>query len=169
MLGLVNRYQGQIYGLCYRMLSNRQDAEDMAQETFLRALRNLASWDQTRDFEPWLFAIAGNRCRTLLASRKRRPATSSLVDHLPDKSPALQAAYNLAEEVDLVLRGIREEYRRTFLLFHEQEMSYAEIGEVLDCPLGTVKTWVHRARQELIDQLRKRGVVSEVRHALRKV
>jgi RNA polymerase sigma-70 factor (ECF subfamily) len=61
----------------------------------------------------------------------------------------------LAEEVELALSGLRDDYRQAFLLFHEQELSYAEIGELLDCPLGTVKTWVHRARLELLSQLRK--------------
>jgi RNA polymerase sigma-70 factor (ECF subfamily) len=55
------------------------------------------------------------------------------------------------------------------LLFHEQELSYAEIGEVLDCPLGTVKTWVHRARRELIQRLQRRGVVCENRDAVRRI
>src|SRR5689334_22028624 len=104
MVELVARYQGPIYGLCYRMLNQRQDAEDMAQETFVRALRNLASWDPTRDFEPWLFAIAGNRCRTMLATRKRRPPAQSLGDESPAADePDLQAARNLAEEVQLAL------------------------------------------------------------------
>src|SRR5438132_14091434 len=64
MLALVDRYQGQVFGLCHRMLGQRQDAEDMAQETFVRALRSLSQWDQEREFLPWLLAIAGNRCRT---------------------------------------------------------------------------------------------------------
>jgi RNA polymerase sigma-70 factor (ECF subfamily) len=169
MRQLVERFQGQVFGLCYRMLGQRQDAEDMAQETFVRVLKSLDKWDSERDFEPWLLAIAGNRCRTQLAKRMRRPATSALAEHLPDTSPDMQAAQHLAEEVELALEYLREEYRQAFLLFHEQELSYAEIGEVLDCPLGTVKTWVHRARRELIAQLRQRGVVSEVQHVVRKV
>src|ERR687898_466643 len=74
MLTLVERFRGQVFGLCYRMLGQRQDAEDAAQETFVRVLKNLHRWDQGRDFEPWLFAIAGNRCRTALAARRRKPA-----------------------------------------------------------------------------------------------
>ena len=85
---------------------------------------------------------------------------------LSDNSPDLQAARNLAEEVELALTTIRADYRQAFLLFHEQQLSYAEIAEVMDCPLGTVKTWVHRARRELIQRLTKRGVVQELRHAM---
>lgn len=160
MAALVDRYRGQVYGLCYRMLGQREDAEDMAQETFVRALRNLASWDAEREFEPWLLAIAGNRCRTALSTRMRRPASQPLLDDcVRDESPDLQAAKNLAEEVELALADVRSEYREAFVLFHEHELSYAEIGAILDCPLGTVKTWVHRARKELIERLQRRGVV----------
>jgi len=166
---LVNRFKGPVFGLCFRMLGQWQDAEDIAQETFTRAFKSLHQWDSTRDFSPWLMAIAGNRCRTMLSKRKRRPATSDLVEHLPDDSPDQQAAEHLAEEVQLALGTVRLEYRQAFVLFHEHEMSYAEIAETLACPLGTVKTWVHRARKELIEQLRQRGVVEQSTHAMRNV
>ena len=167
MVELVSRFQGQVFGLCYRMLRQRQDAEDMTQETFTRALRNLHSWDATRDFEPWLLAIAGNRCRTLLAKRVRKPSPQSLVEPVADDRPDLSAARQLAEEVALALKGLRVEYREAFLLFHEHGLSYAQIGESLGCPLGTVKTWVHRARQEMIEFLLQRGVIEERQHAAR--
>jgi RNA polymerase sigma-70 factor (ECF subfamily) len=161
MLALVERFRGQVFGLCYRMLGQRQDAEDVAQETFVRVLKNLHRWDAERDFEPWLFAIAGNRCRTALSTRKRRPAAEALPEQVSDGLPDMQAAKNLAEEVTLALTGIRDDYRQAFVLFHENELSYGEIAQAMSVPLGTVKTWVHRARRELIDQLQRRGVVAE--------
>lgn len=164
MADLIDQFRGQVFGLCFRMLGHRQDAEDVTQETFVRALRNLRQWDPERDFKPWLMAIAGNRCRTVLSRRVRRPQPSDLVQELPDDAPDHQAARHLAEEVALALEHLREEYRQAFLLYHEQELSYAEIGEILDCPVGTVKTWVHRARRELAGHLRRRGVVRELRH-----
>ena len=163
MIALVERFRGQVFGLCYRMLGQRQDAEDAAQETFVRVLKNLHRWDPARDFEPWLLAIAGNRCRTALASRKRRPAADSAVENVADYRPDAQPGQQLAEEVTLALHGVREDYRQAFVLFHEHELSYAEIAEAMEVPLGTVKTWVHRARKELIEQLRRRGVVAESR------
>jgi RNA polymerase sigma-70 factor (ECF subfamily) len=166
---LVERFRAQVFGLCYRMLGHRQDAEDVTQESFVRALRSLKSWDQERDFLPWLLAIAGNRCRTLLSTRSRRPRPTALVDQLPDRSHEQVGGENLAEEVQLALARIREEYRQAFLLFHQHQMSYAEIGAAMACPLGTVKTWVHRARRELIEQLSQRGVLQEPRHAVRTV
>lgn len=161
MLALVERYQGRVFALCYRMLGQRQDAEDAAQETFIRALRSLHRFDLSRDLEPWLLAIAGNRCRTALSVRKRRPAHQPLVEPHPDATPEQEPARCLAEEVKLALAALRHEYRQAFVLFHEHQMSYAEIGESLDRPLGTIKTWVHRARKEMIEFLHRRGVTQQ--------
>lgn len=169
MLELVEHFRGRVFGLCYRMLGHRQDAEDVAQETFVRMLRSLNRWDPTREFEPWLLAIAANRCRTALASRKNRPAAQTLAVPVEDRSGDLEAARHLSEEVNLALAQLRDEYRQAFLLFHEHQLSYAEIGEALDCPIGTAKTWVHRARKELSQALCRRGVVEENRYAVRSV
>jgi RNA polymerase sigma-70 factor (ECF subfamily) len=169
MRELVLRYQGNVFGLCYRMLGRYHDAEDAAQETFVRALRSLAQVDLERDLEPWLLAIAGNCCRTRLTRRKRRPDDLPLLADVSDGAVEDEAASELAEEVRLGLAGLREDHRRAFLLFHERQLSYHEIAEVLDAPLGTIKTWVHRARQELIARLRQRGVIEESRHAVRKI
>jgi RNA polymerase sigma-70 factor (ECF subfamily) len=164
---LVDAFRDQVFGLCFRMLGHRQDAEDMTQEAFVRALRSLDRWDSQRDFKPWLLAIAGNRCRTLLATRLRRPASTTEVDQLPDRGPDARRTSQLAEELQRALDALRPEYRQAFVLFHSQQLSHAEIAEVLDCPIGTVKTWVHRARLELAEKLRQRGVVQETRNALR--
>jgi len=168
MVELMEQYQGQVFGLCFRMLRHRQDAEDATQDVFVRVFRSLHCWDSQKDFKPWLLAIAGNRCRTLLANRMRRMATSDLADELPDPTPDRQGVRQLAEEVDRALAGLRPEYREAFVLFHEQQLSYIEISEVLACPVGTAKTWVHRARRELTGVLRRRGVVGgEADDALR--
>lgn len=169
MADLVHQFRGQVFGLCYRMLGHRQDAEDVTQEAFTRALRSLASFDINREFRPWLLAIAGNRCRSFQASRAHQPRQTDEVEKLTDRAGDLQHARNLAEEVELALRRLREEYRQAFVLFHENQLSYAEIAESLDCPVGTVKTWVRRARRELADQLRRRGVVQELPDAVRRV
>jgi RNA polymerase sigma-70 factor, ECF subfamily len=169
MVQFVDRFQGQVFGLCYRMLGHRQDAEDMTQESFVRALRSLSHWDRTRELIPWLLAIAGNRCRSLMAVRRRRPQSTPLAEQIADDRPSEDSARHLGEEVQRALANVRPEYRQAFLLFHEHEMSYQEIAAAMSCPLGTIKTWVHRARREIIDQLRTREVLTEASHAMRKI
>ncbi|MEE2826038.1 MAG: RNA polymerase sigma factor [Planctomycetota bacterium] len=163
---LVERFRGQVFGLCYKMLGQREDAEDATQETMVRLVNNLHRWEQSRAFEPWLFTIAGNRCRTRLAKRKRRPAPVSLDYPIQDQSHLDRQAEWLKEELDLALSQLRREYRNAFLLFHEQELAYADIANRLEVPLGTVKTWVHRARREIITQLRKRETLGATRPEL---
>lgn len=169
MFELVSRFQGQVFGLCYRMLGQRQDAEDAAQETFVRVLKNLHQWDAERDFEPWLMAIAGNRCRTAMARRMKKNNTQPLIDNVAAEEVDLGHTRGITEEVQLGLGRLREEYREAFVLFHEHELSYAEIAEAMSCPVGTVKTWIHRARSEMMQFLRMRGIAQESGHAVRKV
>lgn len=169
MTELVDRFRGRVFGLCFRMLGQRQDAEDTMQETFARAFRSLHCWDHQRAFEPWLLAIAGNRCRTAIASRKRRPNHQTLVEQPSDRTELHQAAALLSEEVQQALATLRPDHRQAFVLFHEQELSYLEIAEAMDAPLGTIKTWVHRARRELIQTLTQRQVFEEPLHAMRGV
>ena len=168
-LELVQRFQGAVFGLCFRMLRHRQDAEDAAQESLVRMLRSLHRWDAARDFEPWLLAIAGNRCRTALSNRKRKGLGEELPEQIPDRPGNEGSADHLAEEVQQALGRMREDYRAAFVLFHENEFSYQQIAETLSVPLGTVKTWVHRARKEIIDHLRQRGIVAEPRHEMPRV
>ncbi len=159
MTDLVGRFRSRVYGLCLRMLGQREDAEDAAQETFVRVLRHLNRWDPAREFEPWLLAIAGNRCRTALATRVRRPSVAMLPGAVTDDSAAQrQAAAQLREEVSQAVHQLRPEYQLAFELFHERELSYQEIAEQMGRPIGTVKTWVHRARRQIVETLQRREV-----------
>jgi RNA polymerase sigma-70 factor, ECF subfamily len=170
MRSLVDHYQGRVFGLCWRMLGNRQDAEDATQETFIRVLQSLRRWDSSREFEPWLFAIAANRCRSALSIRKRRPCHQSILEHpVEENGPLDEDARHLAEEVAKGLQLLRWEYREAFVLFHEQGLCYEEIAEITQRPLGTVKTWIHRARRELMDYLVQRDVLPESDHVVRDV
>lgn len=166
MLDLVRRFQGRVFGLCYRMLGRWEDAEDAAQETFVRVLKNLSRWDPNREFEPWLLTIAGNRCRTALASRRNRKEIESLEICEPAAAAGEREASELAEEVRKALAVMREEHREAFVLFHECEKSYGEIAEIMNVPLGTVKTWVHRARRELIQAMQAREMLEVRSHAM---
>ncbi|WP_203329045.1 RNA polymerase sigma factor [Candidatus Laterigemmans baculatus] len=158
---LVGRYQDRVFRLCFRMLGHRQDAEDATQETFTRVARHLRGWDAGRPIEPWLLAIAGNRCRTLLSRRRLTLPLLAAAEPASDATEAERQAEQLEEEVHVALAGLRPQHRQAFLLFHRSELSYAEIAERMECPVGTVKTWVHRARVDLIRQLRQREVLAE--------
>jgi RNA polymerase sigma-70 factor (ECF subfamily) len=157
---VVQRYQGDVYGLCVRLLGHRQDAEDVTQEVFLRVFRSLEGWDATRPLKPWIMGIAVNRCRTWMTQRTRRP---ELVDYLHD-TVAGQPEDDTAEllgEIHDALAELRVEYRTVFVLFHEQGQPYDMIAHALDRPVGTIKTWLHRARLEILERLRRRGMLPE--------
>jgi RNA polymerase sigma-70 factor (ECF subfamily) len=109
--------------------------------------------------------IAVNRCRTHLTQRARRP---ELADYLHDtvSSRPEDDSGELVREIRTALDELREDYRSVFVLFHEQGLPYEDIAVALDRPVGTIKTWLHRARMEVLDRLRRRGMISEVGHEL---
>ena len=154
---LVERYQGVVFGLCFRLLSHRQDAEDVCQEVFLRVFRSLRRWDSKRPLKPWILGIAVNRCRTWVVQRARRPEP---VDYLQETAIAPEPGDypELVQEIQSALRHLRPDFREVFVLYHEQGQSYEDIARVLDCPVGTVKTWLHRARLEVLQRLQNRGM-----------
>lgn len=165
MRDLVTQFQGDVYGLCVRLLGDRHEAEDVAQEVFLRVFRSLTRWDAARPLKPWIMGITVNRCRTFLSRRARRPEPADYLHDLPSTRPEDDSA-ELIREIRLALESVRPDYRTVFVMFHEQGCSYEVIAEAMDRPVGTVKTWLHRARMEVLEQLRKRGMVSEIGHEL---
>lgn len=152
---LVERFEQAVFGLCLRMLRHRQDAEDVAQDSLLRVVRHLGSWDGSRPLLPWVLTVAGNRCRTHLEKRQRLPRTvETLFEPVAADSPP---ADGLAAVLEELLGELREEYRTCFVLHHQGGLGLTEIGQIVGCPEGTVKTWLFRARKELAEKLRARG------------
>ncbi|MEZ6058459.1 MAG: sigma-70 family RNA polymerase sigma factor [Planctomycetaceae bacterium] len=149
---LVDRFQQPVFALCLKLLRHRQDAEDVAQESLVRMCRHLATYDVTRPLISWVLAIAANRCRTAIEGRSRRPIP---VEEVPAVAAPLPEITSLPEEVDQALSTLRPEIRTCMILFYLNELSLAEISETMDVPIGTLKTWLHRGRNELSAKLPK--------------
>ena len=156
----IDLFEPEIMRFCYRMLDHRQDAEDCTQEIFVRIFRALSRWDAERPLRPWLMTIAANRCKTYLSARKRRP---ELVEHLETTLGREDddSSRELIDALQEALQELRPEFRMAFVLFHDHGRSYEEIGETLDRPVGTIKTWLHRTRQELFTKLSARGLLDD--------
>ncbi len=162
---LVRRYERPIFSLLYRMVRDRELAEDLSQETFVKALNAIESYRPEYKFSSWLFKIANNAAIDHL--RRRELDTLSLEGSphavTPDamEATALQIgdraenpldiveAKELGGEIEHAIAQLRPEYRACILLRHVDGRAYEEIAEMLDLPLGTVKTYIHRARNEL--------------------
>ncbi len=156
----VSQVRQKVYHLAYRMLGNQSDAEDVTQDTFLRAWVHYASYDPDRSFDGWVLRIAVNLCIDLQRRRKRRQhlpleafftdglETETFCRELADSSndPAERLRMQ-ARHSDLFegLRSLPVTYRHCLLLLIRQ-YSYPEIAAILGCPLGTVRSRVHRAR-----------------------
>jgi RNA polymerase sigma-70 factor (ECF subfamily) len=158
MRELIERFQAEVFGLCLRLLTHRQDAEDVTQETLLRVFRSLRRWDASRPLRPWILGIAVNRCRTWMGRRAKRP---ELADYLQETAARNDSddSVEMVAEIRRALSGLRPEYQSVFILFHEHGRSYEEIAEVHGRPVGTIKTWLHRTRLEVLTHLRRRGMV----------
>ena len=162
---LLNRYQRPVFSLVYRLVRNREQAEDLAQETFVRVFQNIERFDTRFKFSSWIFKIANNLAIDSL--RRRDPASVSLdgsahaenadqiessrIDAVSeDANPEQQLeARELGGAIEGAVGQLRPEYRTAILLRHVEGRPYEEIAEIMGVPLGTVKTYIHRARSEL--------------------
>lgn len=163
---VVSFYQDRIYHHCYRMLGNAHEAEDIAQEAFIRAYVNIHSYDLNRKFSTWLYRIATNL--TIDRLRKRKPdyyldaeikGTDGLdlYSQLPAKGQLPEDEVQSLELQSYIQRQIADLpkiYRTIIMLRYLEEFSLKEISEVMDMPLGTVKTRIHRGREVLRQKLR---------------
>lgn len=150
---LVDAYQGPVYNLCYRMLGNREEAEDAAQETFLKAYRALKRYDSSRKFINWILAIASNHCIDRI--RKRRFHLMSFDDLVPiadrgNKHPEAAVFEGERQEaVQELLDNLEKKDRAAVVLKYWYDMSYDEIAGSLDLTVSAVKSRLHRARKHL--------------------
>ena len=155
---LVQLHQGGVFSVCYRMLGDRGDAEDAAQETFIRAHERLQLFDTQRPFGPWVRRVAANLCINRLQILKdpglRFDEEIEVAHAASGLSP--EAAMEQIEEGELVWRAVLSlpaHYRAVIELRHFQELNYEEIARTLEMPVGKVKVHLHRARKLLAMRL----------------
>jgi RNA polymerase sigma-70 factor (ECF subfamily) len=168
---LVNRYQRELFHFLMRFLGDRASAEDIFQETFLQVHQSADKFDPQRRFRPWLFTIAANKARDLIRSQSRRSTnplqarvnpgdeqSGEFIDllksaqELPDV-PIQQR--ELREQVRNMVAGMPPHLREILLLSYFHQFSYKQIGEILDIPLGTVKSRLHAAVAFFADRWRQ--------------
>lgn len=163
---LVILYQQPIFNLAYRLLGNGEEAEDAAQEAFIRAFINLSQYDTARSFKTWLFSITSNHCIDRL--RKRRLMWLSIDEPLPPHpalvSPELSPEQaTLQQEQSLYVQHLLEElspdYRAAVILRYWYDMSYLEIAEALSTTESAIKSRLFRARQMLAEKADAQGNV----------
>ena len=166
---LLDRYQRPVFSLVYRMVRDRELAEDLAQETFVKVFNHLDRFNPKYKFSSWIFKIASNLAIDTL--RKREPVTVSLdgsrhaesaeeiestritVESKDENPEEFLEAKELGQEIERAIGLLRPDYRTAILLRHVEGRAYEEIAEVMGEPLGTVKTFIHRARGELRETL----------------
>jgi len=148
---MMRRYERPVYRMCYRFLPG-PDAEDLTQEIFLRAFVNRERFDPGRAVLPWLLVIARNLCIDRTRSRRRERYGSGDVSDIQDHLPSTEESVATTEEIRLLAQGLKAlppSQRETVAMFHFEGLSYREMADVLDVPVGTVMTWLHRARVSL--------------------
>jgi RNA polymerase sigma-70 factor, ECF subfamily len=161
---LVELHKRVVYGLCARLLRDPEEARDAAQETFVRAWSAISTYDAAQPFAPWLLRIARNHCIDVV--RRRLPASRRLeldaehgdqgerVELADGGAPAADERLERAETASRLggaVASLPPNYREVIHLFHVEQMSYKEIAATMEVPIGTVMTWLHRARARLRD------------------
>lgn len=168
---LVELYKDKIFHLAYRMLSNRHEAEDIVQEAFLRVYKNFHRYDEKQKFSTWLYRIATNLCIDKL--RKRKPSyylDAEMNDQegmdgyslIPGDERTPESEYLLSETqrtIHQAIAGLPSKYKSVIILRYLQDMSLQEISDVLEMPVTTVKTRVHRGREFLRKKLENKFIL----------
>lgn len=152
---LLRRHQGKVRGLLLRLASDRTLADDLAQEVFLRAYRGLNGFEGRARFSTWLYRIAYN---VYLNHRTRVRELAALPEGFEFGAMAPETALSparsdLRRDLDVAIAALPERYKAVVMLYYLEDVSYPEIAEILDLPLGTVKTHLHRAKRILREHL----------------
>jgi RNA polymerase sigma-70 factor, ECF subfamily len=159
-------YQHKVFQICYRMIGNLHEAEDLAQEAFVRAYTNIHTFDEKRKFSTWIYRIATNlsidRIRTkkpdyYLDAEIQGSEGLNMYSQVSDDKPLPDEEVESLELLSYLqnqIQSLPDKYRAVITLRYVEELSLQEISEILDLPLGTVKTRIHRGREALRKKLR---------------
>lgn len=165
---LLQRYGNPIYRYAYRLTGNHEDADDMAQETFVRVYQHLKKIDRTQPLKPWIYKICTNLCRNLAAKKRSIPfsvfenkdsddepslSADSIPDDAPDPLDSL-AERERAEAVRSAVEALPPKYGMVLQLHYFDDLSYEDMADALGLPLNTVRTHLSRAKAALAQQLR---------------
>jgi RNA polymerase sigma-70 factor (ECF subfamily) len=164
---LLKRYRHGIYNMIYQMIKNREETEDLVQETFIKAFKSLDSYNDSFAFSTWLYKIAFNHC--IDSIRKKKLKTLPLdkpidlkegqVRHeIRDETTSPEGSFLFMERkkrIQHTIESLPKKYKEAIILRHQEDKSYEEISEILNIPLGTVKARIFRAREMLKKQLRE--------------
>jgi RNA polymerase sigma-70 factor, ECF subfamily len=165
---IVNRWEKRIYNLAWRMLNNREDAQDMVQETFLSVFKSIQSLRTPESFSTWVYQIALNHCRARRRSRNLNvslddPATGQAEDNklVFPAPPSARRTRDPLEAIDLIqksLAGLSEDHRTAIILKEYMGLSLEEVADVMDCPLSTAKSRLYHGLREVQRNLKRMGI-----------
>jgi RNA polymerase sigma-70 factor, ECF subfamily len=175
---LVEKYKQPVMNFVFRSLRDETEAEDLAQNVFLQVYKSRSRYVRTAKFSTWLFTIARNLCLNEIRRRSRHPAESLEETHAENEDqpqrqyedkkvflPSEKILHGeLAQKIEEALAGLPENQRSAILLCRQDELSYEEIAEILDCSLSATKSLIHRGRETLREKLKpylKTGVWNE--------
>ena len=156
---LIKRYLGPIYGFVFRFVRNREDAEEIAQEVFVKVWRNLKKFNQSKSFKTWIFSIAKNTAVDFLRKRRVQVFSETEIETVADPMPLPQELLEKAETAKLLesaLNKLERKYRMVLLLYYNDHFNFREIAEILDEPLNTIKSRHRRALLMLRKLLEKK-------------
>ncbi len=154
---LVSRYKRAVYSLCYRMVQNNEEAEDLSQEVFIKVYQYLGKYDEDYKFSTWILKIATNTSIDYL--RKKKVDTVPLEEGIESKQEMASAESIYFHQsnkalIEKMIKELPEEYRLLIILYHQQGLSYKEIADNVNIPMSKVKNRLHRARNILKEQLK---------------
>lgn len=166
---LIQKYEAGLYRYCLRFTGNSQDAQDMAQQTFIKVFENIEKIDLDRELKSWIYTVATNLCRSLY--RKKREVNFSDLEGPDSEDEGSTENYfednnvdvsgdveqrELKEKVSKALEKLPEKYRVVLNLYYIEEFSYEEMAEMLEIPLNTVRTHLRRAKEKISIELQSR-------------